>query len=353
MRNQDETTVDEERGLSRRDLVFKGGLATAGALSIPAIVAACGGGDEEEDEGADQQAAPTGSEIGEIRSVTHGTPGDPFWAVYRKGLDDGKKQFGVDLTDEAPEQFSVQGLVDLLNSAVAAKPAGIIATITDPAAVEAPLRQAVEQGIPVIAVNVPDTREDRIPYLFYVGGDEELGGRVAGQRILQEKTPARAACAIQEVGHVGLQARCKGFTDVMKEAGVSTDTVPIEGGDPTKSAEVLRGYFTSHEDTDALFTLGPQGATPAIQVLDEQGLTDKITHMTFDLSQEQVDQIKEGNILGTVGQQQYLQGYLPILFLKLNVEHGFTLANDVLTGPFLVDSANLAEVEQGVKDGFF
>jgi simple sugar transport system substrate-binding protein len=353
MSEREDLRLEEERGLSRRDLVYRGGLATAGVLSIPALVAACGGDDDGE-EGDEREAAPTGqADIGEIRSVTHGTPGDPFWAVYRKGLDDGSEQFGVKLTDEAPEQFSVQALADLLNSAVAAEPAGIIATITDPAAVDAPLRQAIEQGIPVIAVNVPDTREDRIPYLFYVGGDEELGGRVAAQRMLEEKTPARAACAIQEVGHVGLQARCKGFTDVMQEAGVTTDTVPIEGGDPTRSAEVLRGYFTDREETDALFTLGPQGATPAIQVLEEQGLTDKITHMTFDLSQEQVDQIKAGNILGTVGQQQYLQGYLPILFLRLNLEHGFTLASDVLTGPFLVDSSNLSQVEAGVGDGFF
>ena len=351
MNEPEDVRTNGATGLNRRDFMLKGGLATAGALSIPAVLAACGGDDEE---GAATQAQPTGqAEIGEIRSVTHGTPGDPFWAVYRKGLEDGENQFGVELTDEAPEQFSVQALVDLLNSAVAAQPAGIIATITDPAAVEAPLRQAIEQGIPVIAVNVPDTREERIPYLFYVGGDEELGGRTAGQRILQELTPQRAACAIQEVGHVGLQARCKGFTDVMEEAGVATDTVPIEGGDPTRSAEILRGYFTDNPDTNALFTLGPQGATPAIQVLEEQGLTDQITHMTFDLSQEQVDQIKEGNILGTVGQQQYLQGYLPILFLRLNLEHGFTLAADVLTGPFVVDSSNLQAVEQGVKDGFF
>jgi simple sugar transport system substrate-binding protein len=351
MSEVEDLQLDGARGISRRELVVRGGLLTAGALSIPALVAACGGNGEEA--GGNEQAAPTGGDIGEIRSVTHGTPGDPFWAVYRKGLDDGKEQFGVDLTDEAPEQFSVQALTDLLNSAVAAKPAGIIATITDPAAVDAPLRQAIEQGIAVIAVNVPDTREDPIPYLFYVGGDEELGGRVAAQRILEEKTPKRAACANQEVGHVGLQARCKGFTDVMKEAGVSTDALAIEGGDPTRSAELLRGYFTSHRTTDALFTLGPQGATPAIQVLEEEGLTDKITHMTFDLSQEQVDQIKQGNVLGTIGQQQYLQGYLPILLLKLNLEHSFTLANDVLTGPFLVDSSNLEEVEQGVKDGVF
>jgi hypothetical protein len=41
------------------------------------------------------------------------------------------------------------------------------------------------------------------------------------------------------------------------------------------------------------------------------------------------------------------------LFLALNLEHGFTLAGDILTGPFLVDQSNVQKVEQGVKDGFF
>jgi simple sugar transport system substrate-binding protein len=338
--------------ISRRQLLKRAAVGSAFGLSLPAVVAACGGDGEGEEEPTGGNAQKTDLSV---YSVTHGTPGDPFWAVYRKGLEDGEREFGVGLTDQAPEQFSVEALVDMLNSAVAAKPDGIIATITDPSAVEAPLRDAVEQGIPVVAVNVPDTRgeEQRIPYLFYVGGNEEFGGRVAAERILQEGKPTRAACAIQEAGHVGLQARCKGFDGVMRSQGVATDTIVIEGGNPTRSAEILRGYFTKNRDTNALFTLGPQGATPAIQVLEEQQLTDRVTHMTFDLSQEQVDQIKQGTILGTIGQQQYLQGYLPMLFLKLNLQHGFRLAADVLTGPFLVDEANIGDVEQGVKDRFF
>jgi len=338
--------------ISRRRLLKRAAVGGGAGLSLPALIAACGGGGDEEEE-----ATPGRQERTDINvySVTHGTPGDPFWAVYRKGLEDGESEFGVGLTDQAPEQFSVEALVDMLNSAVAAEPDGIIATITDPSAVEGPLRDAVDQGIPVVAVNVPDTRaeDQRIPYLFYVGGNEELGGRVAAERILQEGKPARAACAIQEAGHVGLQARCKGFDDVMTRQGVPSDTIVIEGGNPTRSAEILRGYFTKNKNTNALFTLGPQGATPAIQVLEEQQLTEQVTHMTFDLSQEQVDQIKQGTILGTIGQQQYLQGYLPMLFLKLNLQHSFRLAADVLTGPFLVDESNIGEVEQGVKDGFF
>ncbi|GAG58189.1 unnamed protein product, partial [marine sediment metagenome] len=48
----------------------------------------------------------------------------------------------------------------MLNSAIATKPDGIAVTITDPAALDAPLRKAIAAGIPVIAINVPDPRPE-------------------------------------------------------------------------------------------------------------------------------------------------------------------------------------------------
>ena len=38
---------------------------------------------------------------------------------------------------------------------------------------------------------------------------------------------------------------------------------------------------------------------------------------TFDLSQDVLDAIKAGKMLFAIDQQQYLQGYLPIVFLTL------------------------------------
>lgn len=286
-------------------------------------------------------------------SVTHGPPGDPFWAIYRKGLEDASADFGVRIEDLAPEEFSVEEVANQLESAIAAEPDGLIVTITDAKALEDPLNNAIDQGIPVIAINVPDFRppNQRIPYLFYVGGDEELGGRAAAERVLEEKTPQRAVCAIHAVGHVGLEARCKGFTDVMRGQGVEVDKLPI-GEDPTQAAEQLRSYFESHQDTDALFTLGPVGMTPAVKVLQEEGLEGSVTHATFDLTTDTIDAIKAGTIVSTIDQQQYLQGYLPPMYLKEYVEHSFLPANDVLTGPYVVDSSNVADVEQTVEEGY-
>jgi simple sugar transport system substrate-binding protein len=61
-----------------------------------------------------------------------------------------------------------------------------------------------------------------------------------------------------------------------------------------------------------------------------------------------------GNLISTIDQQQYLQGYEPIHWLKQHIEHGFVLAPgvDMLSGPALVDKSNADQVREGVKAKF-
>jgi simple sugar transport system substrate-binding protein len=292
--------------------------------------------------------------------VSHGGPGDPFWGVVMKGMQDAadllSKGTGdtIKATYLGPAVYSVTELVNMLNSAIAARPQGIVCTITDPAALDEPLRRAISLGIPVIAINVPDPRPvgQRIPYLFYVGGDEYLSGIKAAEKMLAVKKPARAVVFIHEVGHVGLELRAKGFIEVMSAAGVPAEKLAI-GIDPTQAVDIIRGYFAKYPDTDAIFTLGPLGTLPTVTFLKEQGLAGKVMLGCFDLDEVTLKAIKDGVALFTVTQQQYLQGYLPIVWLYLYNKYGFLPANDILTGPGFVDSSNVEKVEQLIKQGYW
>jgi simple sugar transport system substrate-binding protein len=292
--------------------------------------------------------------------VSHGGPGDPFWGVVMKGMQDAadllSKGTGdtIKATYLGPAVYSVTELVNMLNSAIAAHPQGIVCTITDPAALDEPLRRAISLGIPVIAINVPDPRPagERIPYLFYVGGDEYLSGIKAAEKMLAVKKPARAVVFIHEVGHVGLELRAKGFIEVMTAAGIPAEKVAI-GTDPTQAVDIIRGYFAKHPETDAIFTLGPIGTLPTVTFLKEQGLAGKVMLGCFDLDEVTLKAIKDGIALFTVTQQQYLQGYLPIVWLYLYNKYGFLPANDILTGPGFVDGSNIEKVEQLIKQGYW
>jgi simple sugar transport system substrate-binding protein len=280
--------------------------------------------------------------------VEHGSSGDPYWEVVKKGAEDAAELYGVKLTWLNPEQFSIQKVVDLLNSAIAANPDGLITTIIDAEAVEPPLRQAIEDdGIPVIAIDIPDTRPfpERIPYLFYIGPDDYLGGRRAAEQMLEEGPVEQAACAIHEQGSIGLELRCKGFTDVIEAAGGTVDKLDI-GQDPTKVQQVEQSYFAANPDARAILTLGPVGAIPTIQFLEDQGLAGEILHGSFDLDPTTNESIKDGSTLFTIDGQPYLLGYQGIAMLYLHNRYGFTLGSDVVTGPAIVDEGNIEQVEQ-------
>jgi simple sugar transport system substrate-binding protein len=345
-----------EEPISRRTLFKRAGIG-AGALSLPALLAACGGDDEDEEAATTTAAAPaqTGKKL-TFYSVTHGESGNVFWAIYRNGIRDGSKLYNVTVKDLPLEQFAVAGYVDLLEQAISAKPDGIFATILDQDAVDEPLRRAVDSGIPVIAVNVPDSRplEERIPYMFYVGGDEEAGGRLTAQRQLQDKSGIKhATCIIHEPGHTGLEARCRGYTAELTKGGAKVDKLP-SSKDATQATEQIKSYLQKNADVEAIFGVGPQPATFALQALDELGKKGDVLVSAYDMDVTLLDEMDAGNLVSTIDQQQYLQGYEPIHWLKQHIEHGFVLAPgvDMLTGPALVDKSNADKIREGVKAKF-
>jgi len=285
--------------------------------------------------------------------VSHGGPADPFWGVVMKGMKDAAEKYGVEAIYLGPEKFSLKEFIDLVNSAIARKPDGLIVTITNPIALDEPLKKAIKMGIPVVAINVPDTRppEEAIPYLVYVGMDEYLAGVYSARRMLQEFTPKRAVIAIHEPGHVGLEARAKGIMDVLSEKNIPVEKLDITTN-PTKALAIMKSYLMKYPDTDAIFTLGPLGAHPAIQLVEEEGLVGKVKIGAIDLTSKIIDAIKKGIIVFTIDQQQYLQGYLPIVFLYLYKEYGLIPHENVLTGPSIVDKTNVEIVEKTVKMGY-
>ncbi|TET59525.1 sugar ABC transporter substrate-binding protein [Candidatus Aerophobetes bacterium] len=285
--------------------------------------------------------------------VSHGGPATPFWAVVMKGMRDAAERFGVKAIYAGPEKYSIAKLVDMLESAIAARPDGIAVTITAVEPLDEPLRRAIKLGIPVIATNVKDPRppEEAIPYLCYVGTDQYLMGVYAARRLLKEFTPTRAVVGIQEVGHIGLETRARGFTDVLKKKGIPVEKIDITP-DIAKGVEIYRSYLVRHPDTDAIFGVTMASAEVSVKLVEEEGLVGKVRLVNTDLSPTIIKAIKEDIMVSASEQQQYLQGYLPILYLYLYNTIGLCPTGDILTGPSIVDKTNVEMVEKTVGEGY-
>ncbi|HDN75835.1 MAG TPA: sugar ABC transporter substrate-binding protein [Acidilobales archaeon] len=290
--------------------------------------------------------------------ISHGGPADPWWAPVIKGAELAGKLLGVKVIYQGPTKFSIKWLVDALESAAAAKPDGIIITITDYKALDEPLRRVIKQGIPVIAVNVYDPRppEERIPYMSYVGQNEYQAGYQLAKFTIKwfEKNfgrkPKAAVIGIHEVGHVGLELRAKGIQDAFKEAGIAKIPEKLDiTTDITKAYEILKSYLAAHKDVEVIFTLGPLGAHPAMKLIEDLGLKGKVWVSTVDVDDKILKGIEEGTVIAAVSQQPFAQGFLPVVFMYLYVKYGIKPPEHVPTGPTVIDKSLLSLVRKQIE----
>lgn len=292
--------------------------------------------------------------------VTHGGPGNPFWNVVIKGMEDAGKRYDVDVQWLSNPTFSIADMPNFLDDAIANRVNGIGITCPDPEAIRESIDRAHAAGIPIIILNTADPNagtQDGLPTEFYIGASEYLGGQSNAKAILAEAEKRginiqRAVCPIQELGHSGLEARFAGFSSIFKEKGITVDGLTISN-DVEQSSGLLRDYFLAHPQTNAIATLGPLPADAFYLYTEEEGKKPgDILHATHDTSPAIFEHIRKGYTVQAVDQQPYLQGYLTVSFLYLNHAYGLTLAQDVLTGPFSINAANVDRIAALMGQGY-
>lgn len=276
--------------------------------------------------------------------VTHGQAADPFWNVVKNGVDDAAADLGVIVEYQAPSTFDMVAMSQLIDAAVASEPDGLVVSIPDPDALEDSISAAIDAGIPVISVNSGSDVAADFGVLAHIGQTEYEAGFGGGQR-MAEAGATTVLCVNQEVGNVALDLRCQGFTDAMEEAGGTVEVLAVDLADPTDAQNRIDAALVSNPDIDAVFTLGPTGAAPALAALEDAGLLGEILLATFDLSPEVLEAIDAGNMLFAIDQQQYTQGYLSIVYMTLFIENLNTPGSLLVqTGPGFVTQETAAEV---------
>ena len=277
--------------------------------------------------------------------VSHGQAADPFWSVVENGATQAEEDMGVQVEYQSPGgEFDVVAMAQLIDAAVASEPDGLVVSIPDADALGDSIRAAVEAGIPVISMNSGSDVAAEFGLLTHVGQTEYEAGLGAGQR-MGEAGVTNALCVNQEVGNVALDERCRGFTDGLGESGGTVEVLEVSIADPGEAQSRIEAALSADESIDGMLTLGPTGAAPALDALEAAGAGDRVEIATFDLSPDVLEAIAAGDMLFAIDQQQYLQGYLPIVLLTLYATNLNTIANPVLqTGPGFVTQENAERV---------
>jgi simple sugar transport system substrate-binding protein len=283
--------------------------------------------------------------------VTHGQASDPFWSVVKNGVDQAAKDMGASVEYQAPGRFDMVAMSQLIDAAVATKPDGLVVSIPDANALGPAIKRAVDAGIPVISINSGSDVAASLGIMIHVGQTEFEAGQGGGTQ-MGNAGVKHALCVNQEVGNTALDLRCSGFKDTISKAGAQVDVLAVDLANPTDSQQRIQGALQADPTIDGVMTLGPTGAEPALAALSSMGKLGQVKLATFDLSPNVLTAIAQGNMLFAIDQQQYEQGYLPIVLLKLYKANLNTIANPVLmTGPGFVTKDTAQRVIDLSKGG--
>jgi len=277
-----------------------------------------------------------------VTFVVHGSASDPYWSVVKRGVDDAAKLTGAKVDYYNPQVFDVVEQARLMDAAIATKPDGIAVSIADADAMRKSVTAAVAAGIPLVVVDSGEKAGAEMGATMYVGTVSEYdSGKKAGERLAKDGI-LKVVCINHEVGNVSLDERCQGLNDGLKPAGGGTEVVAVTP-DPADVQRRTEAYLSAHPEVQAVFAMGAGAADPLIQLFKDKELFGKLKLYTFDISPVVLDSIVAGQMEFGMDAQQYLMGYLPVIFLVEHATHGFWPLNSFYTGPLFIDSKDKAE----------
>ena len=138
--------------------------------------------------------------------------------------------------------------------------------------------------------------------------------------------------------------RTKGAIDALKEAGVTVDYLEIDAAtnkDPAAGAPTFAGYVSSHPDVKLVVTdHGGLTATAETYLKAAGKKPGEVNIAGFDLSPATISTINGGWTGLVIDQQEWLQGYLPILQIAFTKVYGFSGLH-INTGAGFVDKSNV------------
>jgi simple sugar transport system substrate-binding protein len=342
-------TLNMKDGPTRRKLLTGTGLVSATAAAS-ALLAAC------------SSSSTTASST--AKSAAGNFPSTPKWQFWfvnhvysnvffvptQYGFQDAAALLNLPVPKwgGSASTSSVSEMVSFLNSAIAAKANGIATTVTSSTGFTAPVKKAMDAGIPVVSYNadgtvnsqgVPDIGTNR---LCYVGQALYNSGVAMGNRIKSLiSTPGDVVIFIATPGTGNIQPRFDGAASVLKPAGFTVKEQATGAATSGESA-AENAYLSGHKSIKGAFAVDAGSTQFLGPNLAKNGLAGKIPAGGFDLTVGTLNAIKAGQLDFTIDQNPYLQGFIPVMYLYLfNLSGGLLAPPNTDTGLSFVTKDNV------------
>ena len=282
------------------------------SLAMVLSLAACGGSSDTEttstEDSSTEESGETASSDIEVAVVLK-TLSSEYWGYVKAGCDAAAADLGVKVTVVGPNAESeIEQQVALIEQQIGAGCDAIVCAPNDASAAGAALQTAIDQKIPVLAVDTNVGIDGQTCFVGTSNVDAAYEG--AKWAIDQVGTDAKAVIIYGQEGDNTSNMRREGYEKACEEAGVEVLDA-LSGQNTTDGAtKTMEDLLNSHPgDIDLVFCHNDDTAIGAMNACKNAGVTD-VTIVGFDGNESAVDLILAGELIkATVAQQPYEMGY--------------------------------------------
>jgi ribose transport system substrate-binding protein len=226
-----------------------------------------------------------------------------FWQRLKSGAEAAARADpGVKFAVLAPErEINIDQQVAILEDQVLKKVSALAVAPAGVAEVVPVLEKAKAAGIPVVIVDTDVPWPSRVSF---VGIDNRLGGRLAGEYVLRAIGGQGKVAVIRGVMGVATQDdRLAGFREVIAQApGVQYVAAQPANSERALGMSVMENLLTLHRDLRAVFATNDQMALGAMEAIAARNLTGKIVLVGFDATREAVRAVQAGRMSAVMAQ---------------------------------------------------
>jgi len=268
-----------------------------------------------------------------------------YWQIVLAGA----RKAGKDLNVNVPElgaqsESDINGQISILENAVSEKPAAIVISPTQKAALGKPIDEAAKK-VKIIGI---DSAADSNAFTSFLTTDNVQGGRLGADGLADAikakygKAEGDVALITSIPGVGSLDQRAKGFKEELatKYPGLKLVADKVADGQATTGLNIMTDLITANPDLRGVFASNLIMAQGAGQAIAENKVSDKIMLIGFDSDDKTVKFLADGNIKALVVQDPYRMGYDGIK-TALAASKGEKVEANVDTGANLITKENM------------
>ncbi|MFI0356798.1 sugar ABC transporter substrate-binding protein [Actinomadura sp. 9N407] len=273
-------------------------------------------------------------------------------AMYEGATEAAAHAGNVDFKVVGPPNTDGPAEQKLFQSLTVTHPDGIVLENLDPPIFTRPAAQAVDKGIPIVALDTAPTDGSKVT--FYVGNDNyELGGLLAEQTVERLGADAKGTVVIgvPNPGTPVLDSRAAGIKDTLGRLAPGIKVVgPFQTySDPAQNYGAWQSQVNANPGALAFLGVGDADSYNLARLKEQR----KGGYLTagFDVDPKTLQAVKRGTNFVAIDPEHFLKGYLATAILIKSVRESDGRLPDgwFKTPGFVIDAGNIDEIVQREK----